>query len=83
MLIEDEGYYPMVATTFEAFSSVRRLMPSRRGAEKLTVPQAYPKKFQIRQPIEIASQFSTCLLTPDRVVAAIDEVGAEATLAAR
>jgi Zn-dependent peptidase ImmA (M78 family) len=48
-----------------------------------SVPAAYPDKFQNRQAFEIACAFAACLLTPDRVVAAIDEVTAEAVLAAR
>jgi hypothetical protein len=47
------------------------------------VPHPYPKKIRNREPIETVPHFSGCLLTPDRVVAAIDEVAAEAVLAAR
>ena len=45
------------------------MTPYSSGSRRVSrVPPPYPEKFQNRQPIDPTRIFSTCLLTPDRVV---------------
>jgi hypothetical protein len=68
--IQGKEYYPMVE-------------PGDQFVHRPSVPVAYPELPRNRELVVSAVDFRACSLAPDRVVAAIDEVTAEALLAAR
>jgi hypothetical protein len=59
------------------------ILVARDQALTLRVPGAYPKKFKNRETLVSPIGFRACHVAPERVAAAIDEVAAQAALAAR
>jgi hypothetical protein len=49
-------------------------MGSATTGEALSVPQAYPNNFKNRETLVSPIDFHACHVSPDRVVAAIDDV---------